>query len=174
MNKKKYFIKMGILVFIMLGIVGIYILKSTTRDNEMVPSTENAVPLDVESVDLDKLKGYKLPIVIDFGADSCIPCKEMAPVLKKLNEEWQGKAVVQFVDVWKHREAANNFPIQVIPTQIFYTSEGEPFVPSDNLMQEIEFIMYKHKDTNEHLFTVHQGGLTEDEMRKIFEEMGMK
>ncbi|OLN32939.1 Thioredoxin [Desulfosporosinus metallidurans] len=40
--------------------------------------------------------------MIDFGADSCVPCKEMAPVLKKLNTEMQGKAIVKFVDVWKN------------------------------------------------------------------------
>ncbi len=48
------------------------------------------------------------PIIIDFGADSCIPCKEMAPVLKKLNEEWQGKVIVKFVDVWKYPDAADS------------------------------------------------------------------
>lgn len=173
-NKKSLFIKIGIVVAIVAVIAGIYIFKSLNRADTVAPSTVDTIPLAIQSVDLEKLKEYKQPIVIDFGADSCIPCKEMAPVLKKLNQEWQGKAVVQFVDVWKYGEAARDFPVQVIPTQIFYTADGIPFTPSEALSKEIEFTMYSHKDTNEHLFTVHQGGLSEEQMRKIFAEMGVE
>jgi thioredoxin 1 len=49
-----------------------------------------------------EIKSYGVPFVIDFGSDSCIPCKEMAPVLETLHEEFQGKAIVHFVDVWKN------------------------------------------------------------------------
>ena len=75
--------------------------------------------LEAKSIDLEKLRTYGLPIIIDFGADSCIPCKEMAPVLKKLNAEMRGSVIVKFVDVWKNGGAADGFPIQVIPTQLF-------------------------------------------------------
>lgn len=159
---------------VLLGIVGVYRLKVATREHTSVPSTESILPFEVKSVDVEALKQYKLPIVIDFGAHTCVPCKEMAPVLERLNAEWQGKVIVQFVDVWKYKEVANAFPVQVIPTQIFYTSDGKPFVPSEQLIQEIDFMVYKHKVTNEHLFTVHQGGLTEDELRKIVREMGVE
>ncbi|MGB4661330.1 MAG: thioredoxin family protein [Mobilitalea sp.] len=131
-------------------------------------------PLEISSVDLEEIKSYELPIVIDFGSDECIPCKQMAPVLVTLNEEWQGKAIIHFVDVWKNTNAANDFPVTVIPTQIFYNADGTPFVPSDELAAEIEFTKYEAKDTKEHLFTVHQGGITEEQMRKIFAEMGVE
>lgn len=173
-NRKSLFLKIGIVVAIVAVIAGIFIFKVINKENTVAPNTTDTIPLAVQSVDLEKLKEYKQPIVIDFGADSCIPCKEMAPVLKNLNEEWQGKAVVQFVDVWKYGEAAENFPVQVIPTQVFYTADGKPFTPSETLSKEIEFTMYSHKETNEHLFTVHQGGLTEEQMRKIFAEMGVE
>ena len=117
------------------------------------------------------LTSYELPIIIDFGADSCIPCKEMAPVLKTLNVEMQGAAIIKFVDVWKNEDVANDFPIQVIPTQIFINADGTPYVPSDDI--KIEFTMYSTKDTNEHVFTIHQGGLTEDQMRRILTDMGV-
>ena len=97
----------------------------------------------------------------------------MAPVLEKMNEEMQGKAFVKFVDVWKYPEAAENVPVQVIPTQILFNSDGTPFVPSDELAQEIPFDMYHSKDTGEHVFTVHQGGISEEEMRLILTEMGV-
>lgn len=128
--------------------------------------------LAVSKLDLEKLKSYGLPIVIDFGADTCIPCKEMAPVLKKLNEEWQGKVIVKFVDVWKYPNEADNFPLQVIPTQFFFDGQGKPFVPGDP--EGIQMTMYSKKDTQEHVYTSHQGGLTEAQLRVIFEEMGIK
>lgn len=90
--------------------------ENKVAENLVTPKNEEDFVLEVTSIDLDALKEYKLPIIIDFGADSCIPCKEMAPVLKTLITEMQGKAIIEFVDVWKNGEASKDFPIQVIPT----------------------------------------------------------
>jgi len=49
----------------------------------------------------------------------------MAPVLEKLHSEWQGKVIVHFVDVWKYTTAANNFPVTVIQTQMFFNADGK-------------------------------------------------
>ena len=84
-----------------------------------------------EGLDIEALKSYGLPIIIDFGADSCITCKEMAPVLKELNQDLRGEAIVKFVDVWKYPELAEGYPVRVIPTQIFIDAEGNPHVPAD-------------------------------------------
>jgi len=127
-----------------------------------------------EAVDFEVLAEHGLPVIIDYGADSCIPCKQMAPVLKKLNEEMQGKAFIKFVDVWQYPDAAANAPVQVIPTQVIFNADGTPFVPSDELAAQVQFTMYSHRDTNEHIFTVHQGGLTEEQMRLILAEMGVE
>lgn len=107
---------------------------------------------------------YELPIIIDYGADSCIPCKQMAPVLEKANKEFYGKAFVKFINVWDYPDAANNVPVQVIPTQVLFNADGTSFVPSEELAKKIQFDMYSHRDTGEHIFTVHQGGLTEEQM----------
>ena len=88
-------------------------------------------------------------------------------------EEMKGKVVIQYTDVWANPEAAQNYPVQVIPTQIFFDKEGKPFVPSDKLKKSIGFTLYSSRDTGEHVFTVHQGGLTEEQMKEIFREMGV-
>ena len=62
--------------------------------------------------------------MLDIGADKCIPCKMMAPILKELEEEYQGKAAIIFIDVWKRPEQAQKFRIRAIPTQIFYDKGG--------------------------------------------------
>lgn len=169
MDKKKL-VKIIVPVCIVLIIAGIWIFKNTNSDAP--PITDNKdFTLEATNIDLEVLTSYELPIIIDFGADSCIPCKEMAPVLKTLNVEMQGAAIIKFVDVWKNEDVANDFPIQVIPTQIFINADGTPYVPSDDI--KIEFTMYSTKDTNEHVFTVHQGGLTENQMRRILTDMGV-
>jgi thioredoxin 1 len=62
--------------------------------------------------------------MVDLGAKKCIPCKMMAPILKKVEKKYEGKAAIIFIDVWKHRGEAKRFQIQAIPTQIFYDSDG--------------------------------------------------
>ena len=94
--------------------------------------------------------------------------------LEKANKEFQGKAFIKFVNVWDYPDAANNVPVQVIPTQILFNADGTPFVPSDELSKKIQFDMYSHKNTGEHIFTVHQGGLTEEQMWAILKEMGVE
>lgn len=185
MTEKKEKINKGILikvlvsVLIVLAIVGVYIYKKAeeSKMNSSIQAEENSeesMPLEISAVDLEEIKSYGVPFVIDFGSDSCIPCKEMAPVLETLHEEFQGKAIVHFVDVWKNQTAAIDFPVSVIPTQVFYNADGTPFIPSEELSGEIEFTFYSAKTNNEHLFTVHQGGVTEEQMRKIFAEMGVE
>ena len=61
----------------------------------------------------------------DFGAESCLPCKAMAPILKKLDEEYEGRAAVRFINTVKYPEIAEYFRIAVLPTQIFYNHRGE-------------------------------------------------
>jgi len=66
-----------------------------------------------------------LPRLVDLGADSCIPCKMMAPILDEMKKEYAGKMEVVFIDVWKKREEAGRYGIQLIPTQIFYGADGK-------------------------------------------------
>ncbi len=67
----------------------------------------------------------KLPKLVDLGADKCIPCKLMAPVLKELKTEYEGRMDVEFIDVWKKPDAAKQYKIQLIPTQIFFDASGK-------------------------------------------------
>ncbi len=66
-----------------------------------------------------------LPRLVDLGADKCIPCKMMAPILEELKEQYKGKLDVVFIDVWKNPDAGKQYGIQMIPTQIFYDATGK-------------------------------------------------
>jgi len=62
--------------------------------------------------------------MIDLGADKCIPCKMMAPILEELKKEYAGRADIIFIDVWKDRSQAKKYGIRAIPTQIFFDASG--------------------------------------------------
>jgi thioredoxin 1 len=67
----------------------------------------------------------RLPKMIDLGADKCIPCKMMAPILENLKKDYAGKFEVEFIDVWKDESAAIKYGIEIIPTQIFFDASGK-------------------------------------------------
>lgn len=69
--------------------------------------------------------GAQLPRLVDLGADMCIPCIMMEPVLEDLKTEYAGRMQVEFIDVWKNREKAAQYGVQMIPTQIFYDASGK-------------------------------------------------
>lgn len=67
----------------------------------------------------------QLPRLVDVGADKCIPCVKMAPILDQLRQDFAGRMEVTFVDAWRNREEAASYGIQMIPTQIFYATDGK-------------------------------------------------
>ena len=89
------------------------------EDAEAVPPTP---PEDAEAVPPTP-KGA-LPRLVDLGADKCIPCIQMAPILAELKAEYAGQFQVDFIDVWKNPGAAQEHGVQMIPTQIFFDAEG--------------------------------------------------
>lgn len=68
-------------------------------------------------------QGTGLPRLVDLGADQCIPCKMMAPILDQMEKDYAGRMEVIFIDVWKKQEEARRYGVQVIPTQIFYGAD---------------------------------------------------
>ncbi len=65
-----------------------------------------------------------LPMLVDVGADKCIPCIKMAPILDKLGDDFTGKMEVKFVDAWKDKKEAAKYGVRMIPTQIFFAADG--------------------------------------------------
>ena len=74
--------------------------------------------------------------MIDLGATECIPCKLMAPIMAKMEKQYDGKAVIVFIDVWKHKEQARRFGIRAIPTQIFFNENGREVYRHVGFMSE--------------------------------------
>ena len=74
--------------------------------------------------------------MIDLGAQKCIPCKMMAPIIKKLKKVYEGKAAIIFIDVWENRDQAKRFGIRAIPTQIFFDKNTQEVYRHVGFMSE--------------------------------------
>ncbi len=67
---------------------------------------------------------YKITF-IELGAERCIPCRQMQPIMKEIAAEFAGTVQVVFYDVWKDPAPARKYGIQLIPTQVFIGQDGK-------------------------------------------------
>jgi thioredoxin 1 len=70
---------------------------------------------------------FPLATFIELGAESCIPCKMMQPILKEIREEYQGLVKVEFIDLYKDRAASQKYSVRMMPTQVFLDMDGREF-----------------------------------------------
>ena len=78
----------------------------------------------ITSENFESLKNGQKPLVIDFWATWCGPCRMVAPIISELAEKYDGKIVVGKCDVEESEELAAEFGIRNIPTVIFI-KDGE-------------------------------------------------
>lgn len=82
-----------------------------------------------------KFTGEK-PVIIDFYADWCGPCKMVAPVLEELSKEYDGKVQIYKVDTEAEQELASVFGIRSIPSILFIPMDGKPQMTMGALPKE--------------------------------------
>lgn len=80
------------------------------------------------------------PILVDFGANSCLPCRQMRPILKEIKKEYSGKAEILVIDVYKYQNLAKEYKIQLIPTLIFFDASGKEVFRHVGLMEKDKII----------------------------------
>ncbi len=98
-----------------------------------------------ESFEADVLRS-EIPVLVDFYADWCAPCRRLAPVIDELAEEYEGDLRVVKVNVDDNASLAVQFGVQSIPTLIFFKggqqvakTVGAP--PKPRLVQEIAKVL---------------------------------
>ena len=79
----------------------------------------NVLDLTDANFDAEVLKSTS-PVLVDFGAAWCGPCKQLAPIVEQLATEWSGKVKVAYVDVDKARETAMRYGIMSVPTVMIF------------------------------------------------------
>jgi len=150
LTKKVKIMKKNILIIILIviSVAAVVIVKNKKQnanakfDNEAVKANRKTVA----EVNQQKMSTLPLPRVLDLGADKCMACKAMEPVLEKLREEYKGKLQVDFIDVWKNPDEAKKYNIRSIPTQIFFDKNGKEisrhigFISEEDILKKFNHI----------------------------------
>jgi thioredoxin 1 len=104
--------------------------------------SENIVTLSDATFD-EHVKSSDVPVLVDFWAEWCGPCKMISPVLEEIAAEQAGKIQIGKLNIDDNLEVTRRFDVMSIPTLILF-KDGQPEVrligakPKGQLLQEIE------------------------------------
>jgi thioredoxin 1 len=78
----------------------------------------------INEANFEELKASGKPVIVDFGAAWCGPCRHVAPIIEKLAEEYNGKIIIGTCDVDQNNALAAQFSVRSIPTVVFLKPDG--------------------------------------------------
>jgi thioredoxin 1 len=106
----------------------------SAADDAAVSEAESSIPMD-----------EPLPMLVDLGKGTCIPCKKMKPILEELTAEYEGKANIKYIDLRDQPEEGRKYGIRLIPTQIFFDAGGNEVFRHEGFMDK-ETIVAKFRE----------------------------
>ena len=86
--------------------------------------SENIKHISDASFEADVLKS-ELPVLVDFWAEWCGPCRSLTPIIEELAEEYEGKVVIGKCDVDQNNDLAMKFSVRNIPLVVFVKPGGQ-------------------------------------------------
>ena len=104
-------------------------------------------PISIQDSDFDKtVLQSELPVLVDFWATWCGPCRMVAPVVEELAKEYDGQITFAKLDVDQNPKTASRYSVMSIPTLIIF-KDGEPvshvvgFRPKDQLKKNLDEVL---------------------------------
>jgi len=95
---------------------------------------------DLTSIPLGQALSSGKPTLAEFGSDTCIPCKQMKPILEELAVEYKDSLNIVIIEIYEHRDLANQYQIMAIPTQILFDSNGQEITKHIGFWSKAEII----------------------------------
>jgi thioredoxin 1 len=127
-----------LLGLLLSGIIANACGKTQSTGDAALVKAEKGQVLVTNRLDVD-FAAYKVTF-IEIGADRCIPCRKMQPVMKEVAAEFAEDVQVVFYDVWKDPEPGRQYGIQLIPTQVFLDTVGKEFYRHVGLFPKEELV----------------------------------
>jgi len=81
----------------------------------------------------------KVPVLIDFKADWCAPCKMMAPILKQVKQNFKDQIKIIKIDIDKNPDVAQKYTVRSVPTMILF-KEGKAVWRQSGVIQANQII----------------------------------
>ncbi len=88
-----------------------------------------------------------VPVLVDFHAEWCAPCKTQAPILAELAREMKDKVKVIKIDVDKNPEIANRFQVRGVPTLVLFKN-GQALWKQSGVMDKTQLMLVIHNHLN--------------------------
>jgi len=106
-------------ILVILSLSTIYSCGAGVKGNNSI-AIGNELKIVNDMGSFNEIINSNTPVLVDFYADWCAPCKMMAPILQQVSKDMEGKVKVIKVDVDKNEDAARKYQIRSIPTMILF------------------------------------------------------
>jgi thioredoxin len=123
-------------------------VNSETSGGKVIVMTNEVFKLKVFNYDVNKSWKFEgnLPVIIDFYANWCGPCRQLSPLVEEIAKKYEGKIIVYKVDTDKESQLAQSMGISSLPTLLFIPVKGQPrstlgAIPRETLEKAVKEVL---------------------------------
>lgn len=120
----------------------------TVNKEMVVQLTNESFKKMIFNYDLNKAWKFEgtEPVIIDFYADWCAPCRQLSPLVEQIAKEYEGKIVVYKVNTDKEKALTQSLGISSLPTLLYIQVKGKPqitlgMIPKETIVKNINEIL---------------------------------